>query len=127
MTLTTTFVLRSCIPHFFHFFFFFLMIRRPPRSTLFPYTTLFRFSFNFVPGVIAPDGQAIGQGCVYPTGVKTVADQLEAAGLTWKGYMEDMGTACRHPALNSRDTTQQAKVGDQYAARHDPFVYFHSL
>src|SRR5205809_5338689 len=25
-------------------FFFFLMIRRPPRSTLFPYTTLFRFS-----------------------------------------------------------------------------------
>src|SRR5574340_1604330 len=30
------FVLRSC------FFFFFLMIRRPPRSTLFPYTTLFR-------------------------------------------------------------------------------------
>src|SRR6266850_5063228 len=28
-----------CIPSFF---FFFLMIRRPPRSTLFPYTTLFR-------------------------------------------------------------------------------------
>src|SRR2546422_3847680 len=25
-----------------HWFFFFLMIRRPPRSTLFPYTTLFR-------------------------------------------------------------------------------------
>src|SRR5687768_17704717 len=30
-----------CTPHFY-FFFFFLMIRRPPRSTLFPYTTLFR-------------------------------------------------------------------------------------
>src|SRR2546430_8634174 len=29
------------------FFFFFLMIRRPPRSTLFPYTTLFR-SLAFV-------------------------------------------------------------------------------
>src|SRR2546430_13597794 len=31
-------------------FFFFLMIRRPPRSTLFPYTTLFRsiqFKFGF--------------------------------------------------------------------------------
>src|SRR2546421_7728281 len=27
---------------FYTFFFFFLMIRRPPRSTLFPYTTLFR-------------------------------------------------------------------------------------
>src|SRR2546422_6647898 len=34
-----------CFVSFFHrfsFFFFFLMIRRPPRSTLFPYTTLFR-------------------------------------------------------------------------------------
>src|SRR6266436_10342254 len=31
--------LSSCISFFF---FFFLMIRRPPRSTLFPYTTLFR-------------------------------------------------------------------------------------
>src|SRR2546430_10658812 len=29
-----------------YFFFFFLMIRRPPRSTLFPYTTLFRSDFN---------------------------------------------------------------------------------
>src|SRR5215213_11554597 len=28
------------------FFFFFLMIRRPPRSTLFPYTTLFRSPFG---------------------------------------------------------------------------------
>src|ERR1035438_10794073 len=28
--------------HLSVFFFFFLMIRRPPRSTLFPYTTLFR-------------------------------------------------------------------------------------
>src|SRR6202453_5373971 len=28
------------------FFFFFLMIRRPPRSTLFPYTTLFRSAFD---------------------------------------------------------------------------------
>src|SRR2546430_7434930 len=32
-------------------FFFFLMIRRPPRSTLFPYTTLFRSNF---PGESTP-------------------------------------------------------------------------
>src|SRR5215468_2979968 len=32
----------SSILLFLFFFFFFLMIRRPPRSTLFPYTTLFR-------------------------------------------------------------------------------------
>src|SRR5205823_13491682 len=31
------------------FFFFFLMIRRPPRSTLFPYTTLFRSVLNGSP------------------------------------------------------------------------------
>src|SRR6202047_5481616 len=32
----------SYIPHSSLYIFFFLMIRRPPRSTLFPYTTLFR-------------------------------------------------------------------------------------
>src|SRR2546430_8359389 len=32
----------SCFVLLLFFFFFFLMIRRPPRSTLFPYTTLFR-------------------------------------------------------------------------------------
>src|SRR2546430_12416364 len=32
-------------------FFFFLMIRRPPRSTLFPYTTLFRSLHVLIPGV----------------------------------------------------------------------------
>src|SRR5882724_13382638 len=32
------------------FFFFFLMIRRPPRSTLFPYTTLFRSLASNKPG-----------------------------------------------------------------------------
>src|SRR2546429_314377 len=32
----------SCYATRSNFFFFFLMIRRPPRSTLFPYTTLFR-------------------------------------------------------------------------------------
>src|SRR5258708_36428034 len=31
-----------CVRSLSFFFFFFLMIRRPPRSTLFPYTTLFR-------------------------------------------------------------------------------------
>src|SRR2546426_6459166 len=36
--------LQQCYPlsPYHMFFFFFLMIRRPPRSTLFPYTTLFR-------------------------------------------------------------------------------------
>src|SRR5215475_15198418 len=37
---------------FSFFFFFFLMIRRPPRSTLFPYTTLFRST----PATTRPSG-----------------------------------------------------------------------
>ena len=77
-------------------------------------------------GTVAP-GQAVGQGCVFPASVPTIADQMQAAGLSWKGYMEDMGTPCRHPALNQPDDTQQARVGDQYAARHNPFVYFSSI
>src|SRR2546425_1004228 len=32
----------TCCVLYIYLFFFFLMIRRPPRSTLFPYTTLFR-------------------------------------------------------------------------------------
>src|ERR1051326_9541419 len=40
--------------HFYSlFFFFFLMIRRPPRSTLFPYTTLFRSHFVQARGNLA--------------------------------------------------------------------------
>src|SRR2546430_16271996 len=40
-------------------FFFFLMIRRPPRSTLFPYTTLFR-SVAFGPAMLMARGLALG-------------------------------------------------------------------
>src|SRR5436853_1974544 len=42
--------------------FFFLMIRRPPRSTLFPYTTLFRSSFRLAAG----DPDEGGDGAVCP-------------------------------------------------------------
>src|SRR5207247_9977023 len=38
-------------------FFFFLMIRRPPRSTLFPYTTLFRSGYD----VDGTDQTSLGQ------------------------------------------------------------------
>src|SRR2546430_7396590 len=38
--------------HLCPFFFFFLMIRRPPRSTLFPYTTLFRSMRHVFPQIV---------------------------------------------------------------------------
>ena len=84
----------------------------------------------------APDGQAVGTGCIFPKGVLTLVNQLAAKGLTWKGYMEDMGNhadrenaTCGQPKLdqNGRDKTQTAEPGDQYAAKHNPFVYFHSV
>src|SRR4051794_25084599 len=50
-------------------------------------------------GALDGDGQVLGTGCVYPPTALTLADQLEAAGLTWRGYMSDMGAPCRHPEL----------------------------
>lgn len=78
-------------------------------------------------GLTQPPDQAVGSGCVYPKTVGTLPGQLDARGVSWKGYMEDMGTPCRHPVLNTQDQTQNAKVGDQYATRHNPFMYFHSI
>ncbi len=89
---------------------------------------------DFLPGIAAPGGQVIGAGCIYPKQVKTIADQLRARGLRWRGYMEDMAAkapqepaACRHPEVGAVDDTQSAEVGDQYATRHNPFMYFHSV
>ena len=66
--------------------------------------------------------------------VRLTPDQLEAAGFTWKGYMEDMGAdparesaTCGHVAVGAVDHTGRATPQDQYAAKHNPFVYFHSI
>jgi len=79
-------------------------------------------------------GQLPGQGCVYPRSVGSLPDQLEAAGLSWRAYMEDMGknparepATCGHVPLGAAETTNLASGGDQYAAKHNPFVYFHSV
>ena len=83
---------------------------------------------------MAPDGQISDSGCIFPDSVTTVANQLTTAGLTWKGYMQDMGNdptresaVCGHAAIGTPDQTEKAVVGDGYAARHNPFVYFHSI
>jgi hypothetical protein len=80
---------------------------------------------------------------VYSSGIKTLPDQLAAAGRTWKGYMQDMGNRATRetspcgqpkvggvtvdPDIGGPDDTQIAEAGDQYAMRHNPFAYFHSL
>jgi hypothetical protein len=91
----------------------------------------------------AAQGQVIAKGgCVYGKKVQTLPNQMEDAGLTWKGYMGDMGNdparesaTCGHPALGiSTDITNTAEapsssvpLGDAYATRHNPFMYFHSI
>jgi len=80
------------------------------------------------------NGQIRGTGCVYPADVKTLASQLQDAGYTWKGYMESMGAdpsretaACAHAKIGEVDLTNKATAKDQYADKHNPFVYFHSI
>src|SRR5204863_7018370 len=48
VSMQCAFCFMSGLNHVFLFYFFFLMIRRPPRSTLFPYTTLFRSHRSFL-------------------------------------------------------------------------------
>src|SRR5438034_5015350 len=50
------------------------MIRRPPRSTLFPYTTLFR-SPSFVSGAMAKAGKGLLEGTLQ-AGTSAVSDKL---------------------------------------------------
>src|SRR3712207_9438318 len=68
------------------FLFFFLMIRRPPRSTLFPYTTLFRSD--------------VGHHCAGVAG--QIADDLSEEGVEF-GFVD--GLRSRHhgsPVINAR-------------------------
>src|SRR5258705_10631319 len=66
------------------------MIRRPPRSTLFPYTTLFRshaiFSVNLV------DGGAPASGIVFTEDITKIADQ-QGRYAVWHG-LTPLGIEC---------------------------------
>ena len=101
-------------------------------------------------------GQVDGNGCVFPVptdtshGAPTIANQLDAVDppnpvthvASWREYAEDMGnnptrdggttdplggTDCAHPAVGGTDGAVVAAATDQYATRHNPFVYFHSI
>ncbi|HVT65253.1 MAG TPA: alkaline phosphatase family protein [Mycobacteriales bacterium] len=94
------------------------------------------FNGTTAPAALDGSGQAIGAGCVYPSNVKTFADQLSTRHVSWRGYMDSMGNnpareqaRCGVPHTDAlgRDDTQSATAKDMYAARHNPFVYFHSL
>src|SRR5688572_32714931 len=64
----------------FSVMFFFLMIRRPPRSTLFPYTTLFRSKDGIMRGKILQYNGNDGQGVIVADG-----NQYGFRIAAWKG------------------------------------------
>lgn len=74
-----------------------------------------------------------GAGCVFPVETLSLADQIVAKGLRWRAYAEDLSNgpdaakACRHPANDAEDTTATGRPGDEYATKHNPFVYYRSL
>ncbi len=103
-------------------------------------------------GANAPNG---ANGCTYPSDTPTLFNQLDAAGVTWKGYGQDLGNqtgredaVCGGPGLASNNPTTNptvmtatsttslppgvtsltgAQPNDQYVAKHFPLPWFHSL
>ena len=87
----------------------------------------------------AANGQAIGQGCVFPTTVRHIGDDLEDAGLTWKAYGEDYNleknggsrsgqtAQCKYPDIDANDDTNGTDETENYATRHNPFLFFHNV
>ena len=67
-----------------------------------------------LPGLPSADGQVVGQGCVYPAPVKTIADQLEAKRPDLEGLHGGHG---RRPGARQRHDLRAS--GDR-RARHDP-------
>jgi hypothetical protein len=76
------------------------------------------------------DGQALGQGCVYPASVATLPGQLSAKHESWRAYVQGIdepgasAPACAHPAPGTAD---QYAAGGPYATSRNPFVYFESI
>lgn len=83
-----------------------------------------------------PDGQVLGQGCLYPTSTPTLLGQLTAKHLGWKAYVEGIdegpGTApaCTHPATGVADPSSSLAPGGTapgYQTWRNPFVYLGSI
>lgn len=94
---------------------------------------------NVTPGFPAADGQTYASaGCVYPRNVKTLFNQLDSVGVSWKVYAQDMGNdptrenpyQCGIPGDPSGAGVVDpggATPTDQYVPKHNPAPWFHSL
>ena len=83
------------------------------------------------------NGPVGSNGCVYPAGVSTLFNQFDTAGVSWKGYLQDLhNTSGRedyscgapgNPAGSGVVDPGSATPTDQYVPKHSPFPWFHSL
>src|SRR2546430_12636030 len=97
---------------------FFLMIRRPPRSTLFPYTTLFRSNPNpgrpghdrvGVLGINAPSAAGIGQRTAHQFGIQPIARSEEHT----SELQSQSNLVCRLLLEKKKSSTPNSKRADQ--------------
>src|SRR5256886_17614057 len=96
--------------------FFFLMIRRPPRSTLFPYTTLFRSIQQVQAGLMA----------IYVSGWQVAADANHALEMypDQSLYPSDSVPALLrriNNALKRADRSEERRVGKECRSRWSPY------
>src|SRR5687767_15272537 len=118
-------LLPSC-PSSLSFFFFFLMIRRPPRSTLFPYTTLFRsnhsISFTHDAGDVDADGTddvvfdtyCVEYGCIYFRSEEHTSELQSLAYLVCRLLLEKKKKKNKHKAQTQQTCTQEYNEYDVY-------------
>ena len=104
-------------------------------------------SYGQLVSAAGPNAAAGSNGCVYPASVPTLFNQLDAAGVSWKGYSQDLGNPdasgpthdagteyCGAPYATpgeSASTAQPnpggANATDQYVPKHFPFPWFESI
>src|SRR6266487_3897446 len=98
----------------FIIFFFFLMIRRPPRSTLFPYTTLFRSGDpdpivpNLYDGPLAVDVQGNGDAAPFGGELQRVREEIVQHLSEARPIADEVGDR-----RNRRDELDSARLGDR--------------
>ena len=104
-------------------------------------------NYGQVASAQGPNAAAGSNGCVYPASVPTLFNQLDAAGVSWKGYSQDLGNpdasgpahdagtqycGAPYPTAGPTGSTAQPNPGsanatDQYVPKHFPFPWFESI
>jgi Phosphoesterase family len=113
-------------------------------------------NYGQVVSAAGPNAAAGTNGCVYPASVPTLFNQLDAAGVSWKGYAQDLGNSdassagtltnpgigqthdagtnvCGAPyttpgtTMGTDPNPGSANATDQYVPKHFPFPWFESI